>query len=260
MNKKLIAVLHLPPLPGSPRCEMSRDEIWQRAHQEAETYVHAGIQTLIIENHGDAPFFPDENPAHVSSFVAVLADRIKRAFGCQIGINLLRNDARGSLAAAAASGAEFVRVNVLSGVAATDQGLVSGKAHELMRERRAIEAPTEIWADINVKFATQLYQPNLADLAKATAQRSLADAIIVTGPATGRAADPEDLRAAKNAVGSCPVYVGSGVTAESVGSFLSVCDGVIVGSDLKKDGYVENPIDPTRLATFVAAFEKAQST
>ncbi|HNH39334.1 MAG TPA: BtpA/SgcQ family protein, partial [Microthrixaceae bacterium] len=37
-----------------------------------------------------------------------------------VGINVLRNDARAALAIAAVTGASFIRVNVLSGVAATD--------------------------------------------------------------------------------------------------------------------------------------------
>jgi predicted TIM-barrel enzyme len=49
-----------------------------------------------------------------------------------------------------------------------------------------------------------------------------------------------------------PVLVGSGVTPDNVGDILSVANGVIVASWLKRDGVWWNPVDPDRLATFMA--------
>ena len=57
-----------------------------------------------------------------------------------MGINVLRNDAQAAMGIAAASGASFVRVNVLSGAMLTDQGLIEGQAAELLRLRRQLEA------------------------------------------------------------------------------------------------------------------------
>ncbi len=255
MKKSLIAVIHLPPLPGSPRSSLSREEICQWTEKEASTYYAAGIRSMILENHGDAPFFPEENPREVIAFLAVLGDRLKSKFDVDLGINILRNDAMGAMAAAAASGSDFIRVNVLNGIAATDQGLIAGRAHELMRLRRNLTSSVRVWADIQVKFATQLYQPSLADLAKSCSQRAMADAIIISGSATGSATNVDELRQAKMACPQTPVFAGSGVTCESLADVLSACDGAIVGSTFKEEGYVENPIDPERLEEFMDVFK-----
>jgi predicted TIM-barrel enzyme len=88
-------------------------------------------------------------------------------------------------------------------------------------------------------------------------ERGLADGVIVSGAATGRATDDDDLRAAVAARDEAgldtPVFVGSGVTAETVGETLSVADGVIVGSALKAGGDATNPVSVERVERLVAA-------
>lgn len=253
-RKDLVAVLHLAPLPGSPRAAGGMEPVLDQALREAELYRQAGIGRVMVENHGDAPFHASANPPEVVAGIAVIADRLRREFELEVGINLLRNDALGALGAAAACGARMIRVNLLAGAAATDQGLLEGPAAELMRRRRHLAPDLEVWADLEVKFSAPLYRPDLVDLARSTRERALADALILTGPATGQAVDLRQLEALKKALPRTRVYVGSGANADNLGEYLALADGVIVGSALKRDGYVENPVDPTRLARFVEAF------
>ncbi len=76
------------------------------------------------------------------------------------------------------------------------------------------------------------------------------DAVVVTGVATGTAADPAELEAVRAAV-SIPVVVGSGVTLDNVETFLARADALIVGSHLKRDGRWENPPDPERVSALM---------
>ena len=63
---------------------------------------------------------------------------------------MLRNDGSAAVAVAHAVGARFVRINVLCGVRATDQGLISGRAHEVLRERSLLGAESiRILADVD---------------------------------------------------------------------------------------------------------------
>ena len=55
------------------------------------------------------------------------------------------------------------------------------------------------------------------------------------------------------AVPDTAVILGSGVTAATVGQCFEVADGVIVGSDLKRGGRAEEPLDSGRVAAFVRA-------
>jgi hypothetical protein len=52
---------------------------------------------------------------------------------------------------------------------------------------------------------------------------------------------------------AAPVYIGSGVTSDTVSQLLEVASGVIVGTDLKVDGIATNPVDPRRAAELIAA-------
>jgi hypothetical protein len=43
----------------------------------------------------------------------------------------------------------------------------------------------------------------------------------------------------------------TGAKADNIQQYLSVADGVIVGSSLKVDGYTWNPVDPARVEHFM---------
>ncbi|MEQ8762453.1 MAG: BtpA/SgcQ family protein [Planctomycetota bacterium] len=249
----LIGVIHLPPLPGSPRAQAAVDEIFERAQADAKALMDGGIRAAILENFGDAPFFPDQTPPHVPALMAAVA-RALTGSGLALGINVLRNDARSALAAALAGGASFIRVNVHVGAAVTDQGLIEGRAFETLRYRREIGAESiAILADVDVKHAAPLVTRPLEGLARETAGRGGADALILSGEGTGRPTDLAQVERVKAAVPDHPVLVGSGVTIESAAKTLQSADGAIVGTCLKHDGDVEAPVDPKRVQRLVEA-------
>lgn len=249
----LIGVVHLLPLPGAARSTLTIDRIWDRALAESEIYAAHGMDAIIIENHGDTPFPKESVLPHVTSIMAIFVDRLRTRLGLPVGVNVLRNDAIGAMGAAFAGGGDFIRVNVLSGVTATDQGLIEGAAERLMDYRRRLAANVQVFADAEVKFGTPLYRPSLATLIQSLAHRSLADAVIVTGEGTGKAPTLEKLAEARAGAGDVPLLVGSGAGAESIREMARSTDGAIVGSALKYDGRVENPVDPDRVRAFVRA-------
>ena len=250
---KLIGMVHLPPLPGSARSTLSMAEITERAVSEARQLCDAGFDALIVENFGDAPFHATTAPSATVAALAIIANAIRCSIDKPLGINLLRNDACGALALAAVTGAAFVRVNVLSGVYATDQGLIEGDAATVLAERSRLCPQVQIAADVHVKHARPLHQLDIAVCAEETAYRAGANVLIVSGSATGKSADIKEIEAVKHAVADRPVWVGSGVTAENVGAMLKAADGVIVGTALKHDAKTTNPIDSKRLAAFINA-------
>jgi membrane complex biogenesis BtpA family protein len=251
-DKVLLGVVHLLPLPGSPRFT-SRAAVLERALADAAALVRGGLCGFVVENFGDAPFFGERVPASTIAEMTALTERIRVAVGSEplIGVNVLRNDARAALAIAAAAGADFVRVNVHVGVMFTDQGALEGRAAETLRERGA--SPIEILADVAVKHATPPAGFDLAQSAKDTAYRGLADGLIVTGSGTGEATSVARLSAVRAAVPDRPLFVGSGASAETLGELLAVADGVIVGTHLKRDGRLEQPVDAARVRALVGA-------
>jgi len=181
---QLSGVIHLCPLPGAPVPAMDFSEVARRALKDAQTLVDGGITSCVIENIGDAPFSAGSVDPHVIAMMTRIGAQIRDRFGSslKIGVNVLRNDARGALAVAKACGAEFVRVNVHTGSAWTDQGLIQGAAHETLKYRRQINAEhIHIAADVLVKHAVPAGRTNITDIARDTADRGQADILIVTG-------------------------------------------------------------------------------
>ncbi len=239
----LVGMIHLPPLPGSPRHALSLGQVLERALADARALGDAGFDALIVENFGDTPFAPDRLEPVTVAAMGIIAARIRAETSLPLGVNALRNDAQSALGIAAAAEAQFIRVNVHTGVAAADQGMLHGRAHETLRLRQRLGPHIAIWADVHVKHAQPVSQPDIALAAEETAYRGLADVLIVTGATTGRAANLDQVRRVKGAVPDRPVMVGSGVTAATVAEVLAVADGVIVGTALKSGGRAEAPID-----------------
>lgn len=249
----LIGVIHLPPLPGSPRHTLPVDEIIDRAVADGRVLKEAGFDAAIVENYGDAPFSPDAVPPASLAAMAVAADRVRRETELRIGINALRNDALAALGIASATGAAFIRVNVHTGVYATDQGIIQGRADETLRYRKLLGARVAIFADVAVKHARSLGEPDIARAARDAAYRGLADALIVTGPATGEPADLDELRRVAAAVPDRRVFVGSGATVETVAELLTIASGVIVGTGIKQGRRTENLMAPALARAFARA-------
>ncbi|HEX5136603.1 MAG TPA: BtpA/SgcQ family protein [Planctomycetota bacterium] len=249
----VIGVVHLLPLPGSPRYGGSMAEVLRRAVADARAYAKGGADAVIVENYGDAPFFKEGLPAEAVAALAVAAAAVGDAVKLPFGVNALRNDARAALGVAAAAGAAFLRVNVHAGVTATDQGLVEGRAAETLRVRRLLGADVSILADVHVKHGRQLDAGPIGDAARDLVLRGGADGVIVSGASTGRETDLADLRAVRAALPRAFVLAGSGVRAETVASVLAVADAVIVGTSLKRGGRTEAPVDAARVARFTRA-------
>jgi membrane complex biogenesis BtpA family protein len=257
--KPVIGMLHLPALPGAPRYAGDVAAITDSALRDADVLASGGVHGLMLENYGDVPFYPGRVPAHVVAHMTAIACAVRRQFAqLPLGINVLRNDGRSALAVAHAVGARFIRVNVLCGARVTDQGLIEGIAHDLLRDRAALGAADTIviLADVDVKHSAPLAPRPLEVEVSDTLHRGLADALIVSGSGTGQATDPGHVAAArKTAGGAAPVFVGSGVSADSVAAYLPHADGFIIGSSFKRGGDARQPVEAARVRELLARLQ-----
>ena len=257
-GKAFIGVIHLPPLPGSPRWGGDLSAVLAQAEREAATLAQGGAKGIIVENFGDAPFRIGRVEPETVAAMTRAVDLVCRTTPLPVGVNMLRTDALSALAVAVAGGARFIRVNVHYGTMAADEGLVTGEASETLRRRRLMDADhIAILADVLVKHAVPLGDPDLALIARETAYRGLADGLIVTGPVTGQPAVADEVATVRRAVPDRLLLVGSGVDAKNALNFLPHADGAIVGTSLKQDGVITNPIDLERVKATANAFEEA---
>jgi membrane complex biogenesis BtpA family protein len=251
---RLVGVVHLAALPGAPGFSGSLAAVVARARADAAAYRAAGFDAVIVENYGDAPFFRDDVPKETVAAMAVCADEVVHAApGLLVGTNVLRNDARAAVAVAAAAGLHFVRVNVLAGVVATDQGLIEGRAAEVARDRARLAPALAVVADVHVKHGRPLARRPIEEEARDLAGRAGAHALVVTGTRTGASVDLDELRAVRAALPDVPLYAGSGTTAETVAETLRLATGVIVGTSVKRGGRTRAPVDAKRARAYVAA-------
>lgn len=258
---RLIGVVHLAPLPGSPGAAsldpasaLARAGL--QAVEEARILEAAGFQGLILENFGDLPFYKDKVPPETIASLAVIAAAVREAVRIPIGINVLRNDASAALAIASVTGCDFIRVNVLTGVAATDQGLIEGQAAELLRERSRLGSEVAILADVHVKHAKPLSSDNLGHAIEDTLVRGLADGVIISGAGTGKVVEMSHLEEASRLARGrrTAFFVGSGATADLAPEFARLGAGVIVSSSLRRGGKAGQPLDSRRAREFAQAY------
>jgi hypothetical protein len=247
-------MVHLAPLPGSPRWEGSMDRVIGLALADARALLEGGMDAVLLENYGDVPFSAGRVEPSTIAAMAVIAAALRTALpAVPFGINVLKNDARAALAVACATGAQFIRVNVHAGAVVADQGLVQTEAYHTLRDRRLLGADIRLFADVQGKHAVPLAPVELEQEARDLIHRGLADALVVSGRATGDATALADVKRVRGAVGRVPLLVGSGVTPDTVAELLSIADGAIVGTFVKRDGDVRSPVDPERVRRLVAS-------
>lgn len=246
-------MVHLPALPGAPGFGGSMAAVLDDAVGRASLLSRHGFEALMVENFGDAPFFPDSVPPVTVAAMATCVDAVRRETGSVMGVNVLRNDALSALAIAATTGASFIRVNVLSGSMHTDQGPIVGQAAELGRLRAALAPDVAVWGDVFVKHATPPSGATLEQTAADTWERGGADALVISGTGTGHTPDLERFEKLAKVVPDAPLVVGSGADPANLAGLAAVSDHVIVGTALERGGRPGAPLDPKRVASFSEA-------
>ncbi len=251
-RKPIIAMAHVPPLPGTPLYDTRRgvEGLVESVRADLRILLDAGVDAVIFCNEGDRPYSLEAGYDGVGVMTRVVTEL--RPTDRPFGVDYLW-DARAALAIGVATGASFMR-EVATGVYESDMGLWNTDAAGLLRERRRLESEIAILMNVTPEFASPIGARSIGAVARSAAISSLADAILISGPMAGAEPDLAALREAREAVDpQIPVLVNTGAKSTNIGAFLGVADGCIVGSDLKVDGYTWNPVDPARVRRFVEA-------
>ncbi len=259
-RRALIGMVHVGALPGTPSNTQPLSQICRVATEEAGVLRDSGFSGIMLENMHDRPYLKRSVGPEIVASMAIVGQAIREASGLPTGIQILGGANHEALAVAQACGGSFIRAEsfVFSHVA--DEGIMEADAGDLLRYRRAIGAEDiRVFTDVKKKHSSHSLTADvdLAETARA-AEFFLSDGVIVTGTATGRSADPNEVEAVSQAV-EIPTLVGSGLTAANLARF-AVADGYIVGSSIKKDGLWSNPMDVARIDSLIAAYQRLEST
>jgi len=257
-QKLFIGVVHLLPLPGSPRWGGQIKQVIDRAAADARVYEHGGADAIIVENFGDVPFTKGAVPSETVAAMAAAGAAVRAAVKLPVGFNVLRNDARAALGLCSACEGSFIRINVHCGAMLTDQGIIEGQAFDTLRRRRELCPGVALLADVHVKHAAPLAPMPIETAARDTLERGLADGLILSGTGTGQVTDLEEVRRVRAACPQARLFIGSGVTTGNVAEYLTLVDGLIVGSSLKAHGNVANRVDGKRVAALARVISMAR--
>jgi uncharacterized protein len=252
-QKVLIAMAHVPALPGTPlyKASLGMQGVVDTVGRDLDLLVEAGFDAVLFCNENDRPYQLKADPFSSAAMARVVTEIAPTAI--PYGADFLW-DADTALAIAAATGASFMRTTA-TGVWESDMGLWQPDAARLLRQRRYLHRDDlAIFMNITPEFASSVGSRTPAEVARSVAVSSLADAILVSGAMAGDQPDTRTLSDVREAVPTdTRVLLNTGARAETIGEFLKVVDGCIVGSSLKVDGQTWNPVDRDRAMRFVDA-------
>ncbi|RME92993.1 MAG: BtpA family membrane complex biogenesis protein, partial [Bacteroidetes bacterium] len=218
-SKALIAMIHVPALPGTPAYAGSMQAVLRQVRTEARLLAEAGVDGLLLENMHDTPYLAREvGPEIVSGMTAAALAVKAEASGLPCGIQILAGANKAALAVALAADLQFIRAEGFVFGHLADEGWMNSDAGHLLRYRRQIGAQhIAVWTDIKKKHSSHALTADvsLVDTAHA-AEFFRTDGLILTGKATGQAADAAELQAVRRACPHLPILIGSGVTPEQM--------------------------------------------
>jgi membrane complex biogenesis BtpA family protein len=255
--KPLIAMAHVPPLPGTPLYDANAgvEGLIDHVKRDVAVLLEGGFDAILFCNEGDRPY-----QLHAGLEASAVMTRVAtecRPTDRPFGVDFLW-DAQCALAIAVGSGASFMR-EVITGSWESDMGPWNPDAATLLRNRHNFgRDDLAIFANVTPEFASSIGKRSPAEMAKSTVVSSLADVILVSGPMAGSEPDVETVESVRAAVDSAvPVLLNTGAKSATIAQYLKFADGCIVGSDLKRDGYTWNEVDSERVKRFIDAARSA---
>lgn len=247
VDKPIIGMCHLPPLPGDPAYDAAggMDKVVAHARREIAALQEGGIDGILVSNEFSLPYLTDTEPITAIAMARVIGE-VRAELRVPFGVNVLW-DAIASIDLAAATGASFVR-EVFTGVYASDFGLWNTEVGKAARHRaRTGAAGVRLLYNIVPEAAAYLADRDLGQMTRSTVFNGAPDGLCVSGLTAGAATDTSVLAGVKAHAGDVPVVVNTGVRPDTVAESLEHADAAIVGTYLKEDGVFENQVDVARV-------------
>ena len=249
-EKVIIGMVHLLPLPGSPKYEGDMDKIYEAGLKDLRALEKGGAGAIIIENFGDVPYAAENELINKIAFAKMVA-LLSRETKLPVGINYQFNDTETEWAVAYTCDVDFIRCEVFAENRIGPNGMFIAAGPQLMRMKAHYNKDVMILCDANVKHTFALAEQPL-DFTIESLIEGGADGVIVTGITTGVNPSVDDVIEVNRVAKGLPVFLGSGINEKNVNDYLPYISGAIVGSSLKKDRNVNNPVDVKNVKRFMS--------
>jgi membrane complex biogenesis BtpA family protein len=253
---QIVGMVQLQPLPGSAQYTGEPlTEIVDAALAEARVLADAGFTGVQLQNMGDNPSSRRAGLETIAFMTAACREVRRDLPGLQLSV-LVNWDAEASIAVAAATDADFVRVeHTWVGAAVTSWGLSTAQCHQATSFRTRIRSTVPIYADVLEPHAVPLVHRPVEEWAQAAVVEGRADGLFITGASVAESLDwIRRIRAVLPA--SVPLWLGGGASVDNVSDIVGLVDGVTVATSLKH-GDMSNPLDPILASQFAASYRHA---
>lgn len=260
VNKPIIAMCHLQPLPGDPYYDRGSGlaKVVDSAWEDLCALQDNGVDGIMFSNEFSLPYLTSIKPVTVASMARVIGE-LEKEIRIPFGVNCLW-DPIASLDLAVAVDAKFIR-EIITGVYASDFGLWNTSVGETVRHKHSVGAEgVKLLYNIVPEAAAYLGNRNIVDIAKSTVFNCRPDALCVSGLTAGIETDMQTLKNVKDAVPKTVVLSNTGCKKENISLQLAVADGAVVATTFKRDGIFENAVDGHRVQEFMQEVYRCRDT
>lgn len=251
VDKPIIAMCHFRALPGDPDYDPAKGMAWvtEQARADLLALQNGGVDAVMFSNESSLPYMTKVDPITTASMARIIAE-LYADLTVPFGVNVLW-DPMASIDLAVATGAAFVR-EIFTGVYASDFGIWNTNCGRVVRHRNALHGNhIKLFFNIVPESAVYLANRDVADIARSTVFGSNPDALCVSGLTAGVETSQAELQQVKEAVPDTPVFANTGVNLANVAQQLAIADGTITGTTFKRDGYIWNEVDESRVRAFM---------
>ena len=251
VEKPIIAMCHLKPLPGDPDYDEvgGMEKVVELARQDLHALQDGGVDGIMFSNEFSLPYLTRVEPITIAAMARIIGE-LKSEIKVPYGVNALW-DPIASLDLAKAVDGKFIR-EIISGVYASDFGLWNTNPGETARHRFRIGGQNiKMLYNIVPEAAKYLADRDIAEIARTTEFNNKPDALCVSGLTAGSETDTQILKVVKDVVKSTPILCNTGCNKDNIARQLSVSDGAVCATTFKYDGIFENAVDQCRVKEFM---------
>lgn len=251
-KKAILGMVHLGPMPGTPFYEEDTYEAaFEKAIGDAKALYEGGATGCLVQTVERVYSTKDEaEPTRVAG-VAAIVRAIAQSTGpdFQIGVQIMRNAIKASIAVAKVCGGSYVRCGALVGMTLTAHGMVEANPHDVLAYRSAIKATgIKLIAEVDSMHFKWYGGKPVAEVARA-AKHVGAEAVSLGDP--DEAVTLEMIRLVRKALPDLPIILCGYTNFENTARLLAAADGAFVGTCLEK-GKWGGPIDADRVRDYMA--------
>jgi uncharacterized protein len=260
VEKPIIAMLHLQPLPGDPKYGNgdSMRTVVEKAAADLQALQAGGVDGIIFSNEFSLPYQRHMSFVTPSAMARVIGE-LMQDIQVPFGVDCI-SDGMATIELAAAVDASFVR-GTFSGVYVGDGGFYNNDISEILRRKHALGLDAlKMLYFLNPESDMNLDIRKITDIAKSLAFKVEPDGFCISGSAAGKGVENDLLAQVKNAVPDVAVLANTGCRIDTIVDKLKICDAAVVATTFKYDGYLFNAVDENRVKQFMKTVTEFRST